>query len=597
MLIALIVTAILAATPEMRLRSAPAPPEPITREPKPAEISRTEWIIAGAAGVLLAVLRWLSTFSHPWNTDEPQHLHVVWAWTAGLLPYRDLFDNHTPLFHVLCAPLLLWFGERADIVVFMRLAMIPLLAFSLWCVYRLGASLYSQRAGLFAALLAALYPSFFFHMGEFRTDVLWVALWLGALVVLLTGRMTRQRLFFTGLILGAAFGVSMKTTLLLLTLLAAGALTGVAYWYCGPIFSEERNESAAPIWHYPAAVVAGLLLVPGAIVAFFAANGALQPLYHCVIQHNTLPGDNLGALILKHLHSTSMLTLIPVLACAAAMLPMLGTNLERGLRRLFLLLATGLFYPLLHGFWPVITPQDYLPWYPLLPISLAPALWWAGDALAARSKAWIPRFALPVLLLAAEVAGIFQARPIFSHPNDRRVEALARVLRLADPGDYVLDAKGETIFRPRPCYLVMESLTRRQLENGTIDDDVIPRLIATRTAVVRSSGRVAPEVHAFIEENYIALEHVRVLGKFLPPARNGVINFDVTIPERYAFETKKGEVGGTIDGDPVTASRWLDAGPHELKVAQSNHEVVLIWARAKERGLSLFSPLKRIRNT
>src|SRR5207249_1206686 len=62
------------------------------------------------------------------DSDEPQHLHVVWAWAGGLLPYRDVFDNHTPVFQALCAPLFHALGVRADILAPMRLAMLPLFA-------------------------------------------------------------------------------------------------------------------------------------------------------------------------------------------------------------------------------------------------------------------------------------------------------------------------------------------------------------------------------------------------------------------------------------------------------------------------------------
>src|SRR5690348_7817714 len=60
------------------------------------------------------------------DSDETQHLHVAWGWANGLLPYRDLFDNHSPLFQFLCSPLVRILGERPDIVAPMRLAVIPL---------------------------------------------------------------------------------------------------------------------------------------------------------------------------------------------------------------------------------------------------------------------------------------------------------------------------------------------------------------------------------------------------------------------------------------------------------------------------------------
>jgi hypothetical protein len=37
-----------------------------------------------------------------------------------MIPYRDVFDNHSPLFQALCAPLFQLLGERADIIVPMR---------------------------------------------------------------------------------------------------------------------------------------------------------------------------------------------------------------------------------------------------------------------------------------------------------------------------------------------------------------------------------------------------------------------------------------------------------------------------------------------
>ena len=83
---------------------------------RPLKLSRAEWIVLALALIALAVLRWFSVTSHRWNSDESQHLHVVWAWTVGKLQYLDIFDNHTPLFHILNAPLLKWLGERADII-------------------------------------------------------------------------------------------------------------------------------------------------------------------------------------------------------------------------------------------------------------------------------------------------------------------------------------------------------------------------------------------------------------------------------------------------------------------------------------------------
>ncbi len=58
----------------------------------------------GAGGLI--ALRILYAFVYRVDSDEPQHLHVVWGWAHGMIQYRDFFDNHSPLFQMLCAPLM-----------------------------------------------------------------------------------------------------------------------------------------------------------------------------------------------------------------------------------------------------------------------------------------------------------------------------------------------------------------------------------------------------------------------------------------------------------------------------------------------------------
>src|SRR5262247_3871022 len=74
------------------------------------------WTLAALPAAMLG-LRLPYVFAYPFDSDEPQHLHVAWAWTRGLLQYRDVFDNHAPLFHMLSAPLVALFGETPRILV------------------------------------------------------------------------------------------------------------------------------------------------------------------------------------------------------------------------------------------------------------------------------------------------------------------------------------------------------------------------------------------------------------------------------------------------------------------------------------------------
>jgi hypothetical protein len=554
-------------------------------QPAPALTSATttakpfgiEWLFIAVALVALVVLRIHTLRSHQWNTDEPQHLHVVWGWTVGKLQYKDVFDNHTPLFHILSAPLLQWVGERPDIILIMRRAMIPLFALSLWFIYRLAVVTYDRRTAWFAVLLAGYLPAFFFRMGEYRTDVLWTTVWLASLAVGLSGALQPRRTFAAALLLGAAFSVSMKSTLLLLCLGVAG---GITWWLAGRPVSRQLGQHIA-------AFIVGLLLIPSVIVGYFASRDALPALYHCVIAHNTMPGQNLGATITKNLLSQHMLWLIPVALLTRAMLPSVRRDPARGWRRLFLFLIAGTFYSLLRGFWPVVTTQDFMPWMPLLPIFVVAGLAWAQQWLCARTGVALPWVLAPALVLLGEAAWVVKAEP-FGKNEDKRVSQYATLFRLTDPGEYVLDLKGETIFRPRPTYLVLESLTRAQIQNGTLKDDTIERLIATRTAVVNYSDRLMPKTKEFVERNYVHVQNARVLGQKLQTVRDQPLKFQIAIPERYVFIGSKGAVQGTIDGQPIDGPHWLDAGTHDVTITNHSGDTAVVWARAWERGYSPF---------
>src|SRR5579871_2811192 len=160
---------------------------------------------------ILLALKLAVAFTLRVNSDEPQHLHVVWAWTQGLLPYRDLFDNHAPLFHVLNAPLLAWLGERADIVPLMRCAVLPWYGLCIWLCFRLGRALFDARVGLLGAAVLALHPTFFTCAAEFRPDDAWAAAWLAAIVFAVEGPPTARRAFDCGLLGGLAAAFSIKS--------------------------------------------------------------------------------------------------------------------------------------------------------------------------------------------------------------------------------------------------------------------------------------------------------------------------------------------------------------------------------------------------
>src|SRR5438874_6884260 len=108
------------------------------------QTARGERLILTLLTILSLALRAIAFFNFRFDSDEPQHLHVTWGWTAGLLQYRDVFDNHAPLFHMLTAPILRMVGERPNALLFMRVPMLLPFAAIIVGTYTLGRRLYSH---------------------------------------------------------------------------------------------------------------------------------------------------------------------------------------------------------------------------------------------------------------------------------------------------------------------------------------------------------------------------------------------------------------------------------------------------------------------
>ena len=174
-----------------------APPE---RQFVDAETVRESLAISGERAAMAAlaaaavILRIASVFRYRIDSDEPQHLHVVWGWTHGLLQYRDLFDNHMPLFQILSAPLLRAVGERSDALIAMRLAMLPVWAAMIALTYQIAKSCYPSRVARWSTIVAALFPLLFLTSVEYRTDDLWTVFWLASFAVLVRPSLTTSRI-------------------------------------------------------------------------------------------------------------------------------------------------------------------------------------------------------------------------------------------------------------------------------------------------------------------------------------------------------------------------------------------------------------------
>ena len=552
----------------------PTPRSDVISRPQTASHRVRDLAGLAAAGIALIGLQLLHVFHWRVNSDEPQHLHVVWAWTQGLLPYRDVFDNHAPLFQMLSAPLMRLLGERADIVAWMRLEELPFWALALWCTWRIGRALFSTRAGLLAVAMTALAPYFATLATEFRPDIAWTAMWLVAIVIAVEGDATPRRAFLAGLAVGCAIAMSMKTLLLI-------GCSGFALLLVAIL--QAREGKPFPLRFSAAILVAGAigsLLLPLCVALFFAAHGAWHDMLNDVFFYNDVPGMQHRPRWLAWI----LPAMLPLLVAFAIRLMRGSLQPGVGTRRAIVLLSALTYAIVVVGYWSLPTQQDYLPFIPLLMVFIAGAIVAMSQR---RGSGWT---ALPWLLLGAELVIALVGKTPWIDKQSPYTRTLATVMALTSPADTVMDCKGAAIFRTRPTRYVLEGVTRRRMLLGWDKDDIPEHLGQTRVALL--CGEIPPRTRTFLGDNYLpisALIPVAIAGKQLldVPAATPVA-FDVGVAAPYAVVTDsaRGDFQGSIDGLPYAGPRPLAPGPHTLVSTRAEHTVELIWSQALARGFS-----------
>lgn len=542
-----------------------------------------ERIVFSTAVIAQIVLRILYVLHHRADFDEPQHLHVVWGWTHGMVQYRDVFDNHAPLFHLAMAPVVAVLGERADLLLLARWMMLPFVALSLWATYRIGRTLWSLRVGMWAALLAGFVPSFLLTSTEFRTDVLWMTGWLLTLAVLLCGEFTPRRAAFAGLFLGMTLATSLKTSVLILALVMAGVLIGFLY-------PRERNRLLQQgLWRPVAWLVAGSAVAPLLVLGVFWRLHALQSLEYCTVGHNLVP--NLGF----WRTAPHRIWIFPVALLALVGPAIVLTRILRKPARasqIFVFLLAGFYMALLDAFWPLITKQDFLPSTPLVALLAVAATQWVFTMLERmRPRLRIAHAGVLVMsaMCAIDIVAVCRAQLPWRDANQAEDRMLKEVLRDTRPGEPIMDTHGETVFRPRPFYYVLEDVTESRLAMGLIRDGISEDLVRTRTHfAVQDNLLFPPQARRFLNEHFLPLGTLRVLGRDLgdsSSSADGLRRFDVSYTERFAVIADGAAGRGVLDGVSYRGPALLRPGAHFYCCFGRERHVQVVWAGALERGL------------
>jgi hypothetical protein len=179
------------------------------------------------------------------------------------------------------------------------------------------------------------------------------------LLVLTGGPFTPSRAWWAGMASGAAFCVSMKSSLM------------VASLGCGGLALLVLQR---PRWQIPVggglAFVAGALIPPALVALYFVSHGAGREFYQGVIGHN-LMGRTMSSKrwhrAVVHWREAEAVALLAAFGLSRLVAP------GRARPAIFFLAVTAAsYFTLLEGFWPILTAEDYLPLFPAVFAAVAP---------------------------------------------------------------------------------------------------------------------------------------------------------------------------------------------------------------------------------
>src|SRR5438477_1240098 len=132
---------------------------------------------------------------------------------------------------------------------------------------------------------------------------------------------------------------------------------------------------------------------------------------------------------------------------------------------------------------------------------------------------YLYRIPLPAFVGLLELFLVIFTRPFWINRTETDTNLLRGVLKLTDPSDYVLDCKGETIFRQRCFWPVTESIMIERFARRLVVDNAAQRAVETRTCVAAMKGRMPLRAKQFIWKNYISVGNdLKVAGRFLRPS-------------------------------------------------------------------------------
>ena len=500
------------------------------------------------------------------DPDESEHLHAAWLVSAGLVPYRDFWDHHAPLFFYAMAPLTRWLTDNPSVYLVGRALMLVAAAATLALLYRLARRLGPVAAG--ATTLAFVFlPRIVEKTTEVRPDGPALAAWLAAVLCVVRWRERRRGLWMAGLWLGLAVALNLKTLYGGVGLFLSVALAVRRGHVARP--DGEGGAAGSSVASAVVSLASATLVVPAAVTGWLLWTGGWAGL--------GASARELGA----NLAFVDFGREWPVADAALGFLLLAVGGVTLVIRRH----ASGVLAHPLHG--PLLLPTVSAAVILLVPTTpgVARHAWlpvMAGLSVYA-GLAWEemtrlgPGRVRPLLAVVAAVAvfvvpAVNAVQNALRPANDAQLALMQAMLDRACPGEAVLDGTALYVFRPAAYrYRVLINGVQGWLDRGVVrEGEVLADVRAARPPVAYADSRVrrVPGVAAFVSDHYVPdPSGVEVLGVRVdvPAGRpSGHARVELLASGAYRVSAER-TLHVSIDGAMINRGVVaLAAGTHEV---------------------------------
>ena len=473
----------------------------------------------GMAFLLFLLLPFFHLIRSPFDSAELENLQASWLVHQGLVPYRDFFEHHSPLFFYLASLQFYLAQVESDPVAAIRLIFTDRTAFwvlslaTVACTGILGLLWRDKKTAIFSSVFL-LSTAMFFRSGteihpEALAGFLWVCTCLALFLAQGKGERGRSHPVWT-LLAGLLYGMVVLTTQEMLWMFPWLILLLVA-----PMFMERRHIDLKKIIGQAIFFVLGCGSIFLLSFVYFSAEHTLDAFLAQFINEYNYPISPFRNLLYLLVQQPALI-LFPVIALISLTKGWISHKQIDPSLRFFIILTVGMTISLL--LFPAPHQQYFVFILPLLSLVASATLPWiarnGSDSLVAWRLHVQPdtlekAICLVTLFPGLLISGYMQVTlPRSPQPQ---LEVISYVIQNTEPQDMILDGRtGAFLFRPIAWYYWIQHTQVREIIPPEVVDQLIQNLedgtISPRLVNLDSNlQRVSPDLTEYLSSNYQAI--------------------------------------------------------------------------------------------